>query len=450
MTPFRPSLHAKLPATPKQHAGNMADLSDATPCVGAAPQGRHLVAKRELPAGAVVCNAAAAYAVGLRESCISRVCAHCFSVVPQAENAATLQIRCEGCKQAYYCSPHCRDAHAAKSHRALCPGLERLGALQAEGCSLVKPRLILEALAKGDPEFNALSYHVPAVSPGSNLQTAYQLHLQPSVGALLSTLCSPWSLLNARIRAERIDALAASELARWCSHLRDAVERMNVVASATGSACGGRLQHAPDDETLIALARRIDANAFEWVGESGEPYGVCIYLRGAQLFNHSCAPTCEVVHQMPRLLVRTVEAVDEGEPLTIAYVDGSLKREERRASLNSRYGFECLCERCTDEAEDEVEEAADARRTAREGRTWFEATHSEAAILMSVLVGMGGHPWKAALVLFFYLSFAWTWLATRRGKPSADGGAAHAAGAPGDDTHLHANTTADAAHAHVD
>ena len=122
-----------------------------------------------------------------------------------------------------------------------------------------------------------------------------------------------------------------SELARWCSHLRDAVERMGVVASATGSACGGGLQHAPNDEALIALARRIDANAFEWVGESGEPYGVCIYLRGAQLFNHSCAPTCEVVHQMPRLLVRTVEAVDRVNrlPSRTSMGPSSAKSDER-------------------------------------------------------------------------------------------------------------------------
>lgn len=52
----------------------------------------------------------------------------------------------------------------------------------------------------------------------------------------------------------------------------------------------------------------------------------------------------------------TVREVQEGEELTIPYVDVRLPREERREKLRKNFAFDCACRRCVEEGEDAAPE----------------------------------------------------------------------------------------------
>ena len=66
------------------------------------------------------------------------------------------------------------------------------------------------------------------------------------------------------------------------------------------------------------------------------------------LANHSCDPNCEVAFidsNMVRLLAQ--REIEAGEELSISYVDVTQPTEVRRRKLQARYGFHCVCPRCT-------------------------------------------------------------------------------------------------------
>lgn len=71
----------------------------------------------------------------------------------------------------------------------------------------------------------------------------------------------------------------------------------------------------------------------------------------AARFNHSCAPNAhQSFDEHGCVAVDTVCEVNEGEELTIPYVDTRLPREERRSKLRKNFAFECECARCVAEA----------------------------------------------------------------------------------------------------
>ena len=83
----------------------------------------------------------------------------------------------------------------------------------------------------------------------------------------------------------------------------------------------------------------------------GRTVGVGLYPSAA-LLNHSCEPSCAVRFDLAAgaaLEVRTTREVDEGEELTIAYIDISRPLAERREKLRKEYAFLCACQRCSRE-----------------------------------------------------------------------------------------------------
>ena len=65
---------------------------------------------------------------------------------------------------------------------------------------------------------------------------------------------------------------------------------------------------------------------------------------------HSCRPACSMEIGPPSeghvVSLRTRHALEEGQPLSISYVDVSWPRSLRQAMLRLQYGFECCCEAC--------------------------------------------------------------------------------------------------------
>lgn len=110
------------------------------------------------------------------------------------------------------------------------------------------------------------------------------------------------------------------------------------------------------------------------------------------MMNHSCFPNC--IHRFhiepgrpPRLILRAITDIKEGEELCYSYVGLYQSTAHRREQLHRAYSFKCICERCTvgdpscaaesspsssssglgisdDKAIDQVEGSADATKVA--------------------------------------------------------------------------------------
>lgn len=86
--------------------------------------------------------------------------------------------------------------------------------------------------------------------------------------------------------------------------------------------------------------------------------GSACYLLSS-LFNHSCVPNVEMCWPAnnSKLEMRAARAIDEGEELTIAYIDPNLPLRDRQNRLNFGYGFSCDCVLCEAEAAENLNAA---------------------------------------------------------------------------------------------
>lgn len=86
-----------------------------------------------------------------------------------------------------------------------------------------------------------------------------------------------------------------------------------------------------------------------------------LFLLGAR-FNSSCVPNVNNHWDARegRLVFRAVRDIAPGEEMCLGYCKLLAKRDERRAVLQERFGFECRCEAC--ELEGAALEESDARR----------------------------------------------------------------------------------------
>ena len=289
-------------------------------------EGRHLIASTDLVAGHTVYNGFA-YATAIYDEFVQHVCACCFSI---AHEPNAFAHHCRQCSRVFYCSDACRRMHredgapGVAPHRLVCPALQKFQAIEQMG-SLIKARLIIEILAQ--------QYHSPTA--GGEEERADLARLVCHVPD------SSWIL------DEESDA--------WLGGLRDAV-----------AACAWA-GHVPASEltdvALLSTVDKVDTNGFDCKMHEtgGESIGIGLYLRGVTLLNHSCAPNCHISHRLPTLCVIAQRAVAAGEALTIAYVDVTADRADRRERLAADYAFECACARCVAE---EAEEALHAGRQA--------------------------------------------------------------------------------------
>lgn len=312
-------------------------------------KGRHLVADIDLPAGTTIIDARA-FAAAVYDEYAEHVCGYCFKV----DEYKPFEVVCTACKRAWYCSEHCRrqhlrDADCGVPHELTCCALRLMEPLKNLG-SLIKPRLMIEVLAK--------RYHLKVHNEHEFLALQYD---RPEEG---------WP--------------PSEEVNEWCDSLRTAL-----------SECGWSADVPPEavsNDALISMASQIDANGFDCLTctTSGDSIGIGIYLNGATFLNHSCQANCEQIHRMPRLVIKTTRAVDKGEPLCIAYVDVCAYADvaERRERLRDSYGFECDCALCCAQQADEIDRQQ-AVASAAFLHVLFSHQGARQWLIAAVLAGLG-------------------------------------------------------------
>ena len=98
-------------------------------------------------------------------------------------------------------------------------------------------------------------------------------------------------------------------------------------------------------DTIVQTSHALLANAFR-VDDS--VYNIVLLIAGS-FFNHDCNPNTQVT-TMPTtgntVYFKTKKNVEEGEELTVAYVNPNEEYEMRSAKLWASYGFKCNCRKC--------------------------------------------------------------------------------------------------------
>lgn len=70
------------------------------------------------------------------------------------------------------------------------------------------------------------------------------------------------------------------------------------------------------------------------------------------MFLHVCLSLTASL--FPRIELRSLCKIEEGEELTVSYVDYLNLSEERQRLLKTQYFFDCTCEHCRDKIKDDL------------------------------------------------------------------------------------------------
>lgn len=165
----------------------------------------------------------------------------------------------------------------------------------------------------------------------------------------------------------RIDNLAANpdSVARWAKFFRteDAVAEAEAswatdptpaTATATASSSSSSLSVAQRAHIMASW----NTNCFGLYHKESAAKWAAVIAPTAARFNHACVPNATFAWNdaVGAITVQTIKEVDEGEELTIAYVDSTKRGKKRREALSQQYGFICDCPACAGGKEEELNE----------------------------------------------------------------------------------------------
>jgi len=278
-------------------------LQDAKPWVGkirmtqTPTMGRGLVAAEPIPSGAIVLNLVHPTSFGAYDEREPFLCVGCGTC-----SDPPLELACQSCRRAYFCSKacftRCAEGHVRYECRwsrrlsALCTGLAHRGHECPDGFVDMANHMIitLSKVLIDDKFWNdvlELDHHATETAQA-----------EPKLTRLLVDLF-------AEVEAERV----------------------------------------------VRLLSAIRCNSFELVNASGMPVGEALFANmsgdnlNPSLLNHSCRPTCTV--DSTNRCVTTIRSVDAGEEMTISYIPQLVwPRKLRQERLVERFYFNCRCSRC--------------------------------------------------------------------------------------------------------
>ncbi|KAH6854556.1 hypothetical protein B0I37DRAFT_301608, partial [Chaetomium sp. MPI-CAGE-AT-0009] len=106
-----------------------------------------------------------------------------------------------------------------------------------------------------------------------------------------------------------------------------------------------------EGEEVLGRARevlcKIQTNAFNRLDADTGMTGIFLDATLAMV-NHSCVPNAFIGFDKRTAVLRTERPIQEGEEITISYIDNTLPKSARREALRL-YHFECDCPRCKDD-----------------------------------------------------------------------------------------------------
>ncbi|XP_071394616.1 histone-lysine N-methyltransferase SMYD1b [Centroberyx affinis] len=271
-------------------------------------KGRGLKATKEMWAGDVIFSEPSVAAV-VFDSLADRVCHSCFRRQEKLH-------RCGQCKFAHYCDRTCQRAGWAE-HKEECSAIKSFGKTPNESI-----RLVARVMLRLDKEGSVMS--------DMQLTTLDELE-------------------------DHVDDMAEDELKELKVDIHNFLDYWPRKSK----------QHTVDD--ISHLFGVVNCNGFTVSDQRGlQAVGVGLFPNLC-LVNHDCWPNCTVIlnhgnqsavntmfHSQPRIELRSLGKIEEGEELTVSYVDFLNLSEDRQRLLKTQYFFDCTCEHCKDRIKDDL------------------------------------------------------------------------------------------------
>ena len=258
-------------------------------------KGRHVVAARDLAAGELVWEESPFVQV-VDDRVAQSVCHHCFELLASTSH---MPRTCNACRQVVYCSTGACAELGLTTHAAECG--------------------VLQAIA----------------SQGGAAAHSGARGLRLFVRLLDRAAAEPEAFVSGVESMEEHYTHAAPERRRFLDAMSTQVNRM--VAPVVRM----------DEIRLARCISRVHTNLFAVTDCAGIQYGSALYAKAGSLFNHCCWPTAVASFVSTTLRVHTLAAVPSGSEVSISYTELYAGRDERRAVLQAKKGFQCRCVRCT-------------------------------------------------------------------------------------------------------
>ncbi|XP_071750927.1 histone-lysine N-methyltransferase SMYD1b isoform X1 [Centroberyx gerrardi] len=274
-------------------------------------KGRGLKATKEMWAGDVIFSEPSVAAV-VFDSIADQVCHSCFRKQQKLH-------RCGQCKFAHYCDRTCQRAGWAE-HKEECSAIKTFGKAPNESI-----RLVARVMLRLDKEGSVMS--------DMQLTTLDELE-------------------------DHVDDMAEDEMKELKVDIHNFLDYWPRKSK----------QHTVDD--ISHLFGVVNCNGFTVSDQRGlQAVGVGLFPNLC-LVNHDCWPNCTVIlnhgnqsavntmfHSQRRIELRSLGKIEEGEELTVSYVDFLNLSEDRQRLLKTQYFFDCTCEHCKNRIKDDLKMA---------------------------------------------------------------------------------------------
>uniref|UniRef100_A0A671UXK6 [histone H3]-lysine(4) N-trimethyltransferase n=1 Tax=Sparus aurata TaxID=8175 RepID=A0A671UXK6_SPAAU len=256
-------------------------------------KGRGLKATKEFWAGDVIFSEPSLAAV-VFDSLAERICHSCFRSQPKLQ-------RCGQCKFAHYCDRTCQRAGWAE-HKQECSAIKAFGKAPNESI-----RLVARLLWRLDKEGSVVS--------DMQLTTLDELE-------------------------DHIQDMEEDDLKDFKVDIHNFVDYWPRSSK----------QHRIEEVSHIFGV--VNCNGFTVSDQRGlQAVGVGLFPNLC-LVNHDCWPNLK--QKTLFLELRSLGKIEEGEELTVSYVDYLNLSEERQRLLKTQYFFDCTCEHCRDKIKDDL------------------------------------------------------------------------------------------------
>lgn len=214
---------------------------------------------------------------------------------------------------------------------------EEVGRLIGEGGDKGVANSSLQRKSSRAPRMNGLQKRPKVVDPDilSFLLSAGLFHLRHS---------NKWEVEMLALTADEQPYRSHTDLEVHCNSFLQlhALMPNELCTSLTTQVC----------QTAISVASH-NAFGIRAGSDEGEEYlGYAVYPE-ASYFNHSCSPNIVKQRNGSIWEFRASRSISDGEECCITYLSGderTLSAQERRARLTEIWGFECMCQRCKNEA----------------------------------------------------------------------------------------------------
>lgn len=232
-------------------------------------------------------------------------CVLCFNTLP------VKHPRCSQCRTVEYCSLDCLSRHWSTRHYFEC---------------------------KSTTQF-------PVDEVAAKIKPMYRPYLRMAVGveqnvANTKSLSKNKEWMNAQLTAW--DKLVSHQT----MHPKHVLNQYHEIASMI---CQNPNSLFTLEEQIVTTLCRFGCNNFAAYDEKFQVSGHLCSPLVSLLLNHSCYPnaTFEYEQSTGKQVARALCDIEQGQEITLAYVDGLRPRSERQQTLSNVYFFDCKCSRCT-------------------------------------------------------------------------------------------------------